>query len=188
MNAGTNCLGPGNRANATIGRAVALVMRNIGGARAEIGDMATMGQPGKYTFCLAEGDQASLTSLAARRGFDGDASAVTVLGVSGTVEVLPGGKGDTPAAILQPLAAAMTAAGAVAAAGRPREPGEQFFLLPPELARQIAKRGWDLAQIQDYLFSTRSVAMPGLAEFAAERPVARGAADIHPIVTGLHRQ
>ena len=48
MNSGTNCLGPGNRANACIGRAVHLVLTHIGGARPDIADMATMGQPGKY--------------------------------------------------------------------------------------------------------------------------------------------
>ena len=50
VNAGTNCLGPGNRANASIGRALQLCIRNIGGARSDTGDMATMGQPGKYSF------------------------------------------------------------------------------------------------------------------------------------------
>ena len=72
MNSGTNMLGPGNRANATMGRAIALVMRNIGGARALVGDMATMGQPGKYTFCFAEGVDALAPSLAVRRGFNGN--------------------------------------------------------------------------------------------------------------------
>jgi len=184
MNTGTNCLGPGNRANAAIGRAVALVMRNIGGARAGIGDMATMGQPGKYTFCVPESREAGLPPLPARRGLASDADAVTVLGVSGTIEVLPGDKGDTPEAILRPMAATMIAADAVAAAGRQRDRGEQFFLLPPELAQQIAKHGWDLAHIQDFLFSARSVDLPGLAEIGTDRPVARGPEDIHPVVTG----
>ncbi len=184
MNAGTNCLGPGNRANASLGRAIALVMRNIGGARAGIGDMATMGQPGKYTFCFPEGGEAVFPPLPARRGLDGDTSAVTVLGVSGTTEVLPSGGGDTPEAILAPMAAAMTAGGAVASAGRQRDLGEQFFLLPPELARQIVKHGWDLARLQEYLFNARSVALPEIASIAALRPIAAGAGDIHPVVTG----
>ncbi len=170
MNAGTNCLGPGNRANASIGRAIALVMRNIGGARATTGDMATLGQPGKYSFCFAEGDDRILPPLPARRGYDADTSAVTVLGVSGTIEVLPADDRDTPEAILQPVAAAMLAAGAAASAGRQRDLGEQFFLLPPELARQIAKHEWDLTRVQDYLY--------------AAGPLARRREDIHPIVTG----
>ena len=184
MNAGTNCLGPGNGANATLGRAVSLVMRNIGGARAITGDMATMGQPGKYTFCFAESDAGNIPSLPARRGFDALANTVSVLAVSGTMEVLPIGDGDTPEAILKAMAAAMTAGGAVASAGRRREPGEQFFLLPPELAETICKHGWDMARIQDYLFSTGSVLMPEIADFSRIRPAARTPEDIHPIVTG----
>ena len=104
INAGTNCLGPGNRANASIGRALQLSIRNIGGARAEIGDMATMGQPGKYTFCFAERDDGPFPTLTSRRGLGADASAITVMGISGTAEVLPGdGEGATPEAILSPI-------------------------------------------------------------------------------------
>ena len=170
MNAGTNLLGPGNRANATLGRAMALVMLNIAGARAGIGDMATMGQPGKYGFCFPEGGDGTLPTLPMRRGLDAGASAVTVLGVSGTVEVLPAGGGDTPEAILEPMATTMAATRAVASAGRLRALGEQFFLLPPELAHQIAKNGWDLGRIQTYLSG-----FPDLV---------RDAEDVHPIVTG----
>src|SRR5690606_11261901 len=54
MNAGSNALGPGNRANTTIGRAVRLVLQNVGGARPGEIDMATIGQPAKYGFCFAE--------------------------------------------------------------------------------------------------------------------------------------
>jgi hypothetical protein len=168
MNASTNCLGPGNRANATLGRALALVMTNIAGARPGVGDMATMGQPGKYGFCLPEGDDETLPGLAHRRGLAGDA--VTVLGVSGTAEVLPGENGDAPEDILGPMAAAMASARAVASAGRERALGEQFFLLPPELARQITKRGWDLDRIRDFIFASGGNA--------------RAPEDIHPIVTG----
>ena len=103
INAGTNCLGPGNRANASIGRALQLSIRNIGGARAETGDMATMGQPGKYTFCFAERGDGPFPTLTSRRGLAADASAITVMGISGTAEVLPGdGEGATPEAILSP--------------------------------------------------------------------------------------
>lgn len=170
LNAATNCLGPGNRANASIGRAVSLVLRNVGGAKAGTGDMATMGQPGKYGFCFPEGDDGTFPSLALRRGLDEGIDAVTVLGVSGTMEVLPTGGGDTPESILDPMAAAMAAAREVASAGRQRDLGEQFFLLPPELALQIAKKDWDIARIQDYLFQAADLA--------------RAAEDIHPIVTG----
>ena len=179
VNAGTNCLGPGNRANAAIGRALALVLRNIGGARPEVGDMATMGQPGKYTFCFAENDGAIVPPLPARRGLGVDANAVTVLGVSGTAEILPSGNGDTPEAVLRPVAAAMRAAIATSGAVRKPTRGEQVLLLPPELARLIARHGWDLPRIQRCLFDARDPAVP-----SDTLPVAHAPEDIHVIVTG----
>jgi hypothetical protein len=184
MNAGTNCLGPGNRANACIGRALALVMRIVAGAVEGVGDMATMGQPGKYGFCFAEGAGGLLPPLAARMGLAPDADAVTVLGVSGTVEVLPLDNRDTGEAILMPAAAAMMAAGAVASSGRAREPGQQVVLIPPELLTTLAKRGWGLAEIQAFLYEATAVAMPGLVSVTAERPLAGAPGDIVPVETG----
>ncbi len=171
MNAATNCLGPGNPANACIGRAVSLVMRNIGGARAGVGDMATMGQPGKYGFCFAESEETIVPPLHVRRGLEAGLGAVTVLGVSGTIEVLPDGAGDSAEAVLDPLARAMAAALAVSGAAKGRDRGEQVFLLPPELARRLRDHGWDLARIQAHLFER--------AEAPASAPEA-----IHPVVTG----
>ncbi|MSO75808.1 MAG: hypothetical protein EXQ87_02695 [Alphaproteobacteria bacterium] len=186
MNAGTNCLGPGNRANACIGRAVQLSLVHIGGARPGVADMATMGQPGKYAFCFAEGEHALMPPLHARRGFAAAESAVTVLGVSGTQEVLPFDGRDTPEAILRPVAAAMRAALTVAGAGRERPGGEQFFLLPPELSDQALKHGWTLARIQNYLFAETSALVFGdrPATNTGLPPVAPTAAHIHPVMTG----
>lgn len=173
VNAGTNCIGPGNRANATMGRALQLVIRNIGGARSDVGDMATMGQPGKYTFCFAERDDGPFPTLTSRRGLGDSANAITVMGVSGTAEVLPGdGEGATPEAILSPIAAGMRAAIVMSSMNRKNERGEQVFLLPLELAQKIARHdGWDLARAQRYLFDE--------GDGAARAPDA-----IHPIVTG----
>lgn len=173
MNAGTNCLGPGNRANASIGRAMRLALTNIGGAKPGVGDMATMGQPGKYGFCLAEGTHPLLPPLHVRRGFDAGESAVTVLGVSGTMEVLPSEGRDAPELLLRPVLAAMRGAMAAAGAGRERAGSEQFFFLPPELADQIAKHGWDLARAQRFMF-----------EEGGTPPVARAPQDIQPIIAG----
>lgn len=184
MNSGTNCLGPGTRANAAIGRAVSLVMRNIGGAREGSGDMATMGQPGKYSFCCAETLPTIYPGLAERQGLGTDASAVTVLGVSGTVEVLPLDDRDTPEAILTPMAAAMIATGAAASAGRARPPGQQVFLLPPELAAGVDKHGWSIGDMQTFLFETTSIEIPGVMSINAAKPIAASPQDILPIITG----
>ena len=122
--------------------------------------MATMGQPGKYGFCFAEGEAGLLKPLAQRRGLLPETSAVTVFGVSGTMEVLPLDNRDTPDAILTPVAAAMIASAAVASSGRPREPGEQLVLIPPELLTTITARGWGLADIQRFLFEATQADIP----------------------------
>lgn len=184
LNTGGNILGPGNRANACIGRAVNLILRNVGGARSGIGDMATMGQPGKYTFCFAEGSHEAVPSLPQRRGFDAEDSCVTVLGVSGTAEVLPASPGSTPELVLQPIAAAMNAAIEVTSAMRTRERGEQFFLLPPEMADILLANGWDLARVQRYLFEARHPYPYDGLDAPDDRPLAETPEDIHPIVTG----
>lgn len=171
INAATNCLGPGNRANACIGRALRLVLMNIGGGRPGIGDMATMGQPGKYTFCFAESSDGPWPPLPARRGLAKGASAVTVLGVSGTMEVLPIAGEATPEAVIAPMVAAMRGAAEAASAGRGREPGELVFLVPPEVAGYFADTGWALRECQDAVFRTA----PGLAGTPA---------DVHPLLTG----
>src|SRR5205823_5106419 len=59
INAGANALGQGHRANAVIGRAVRLTLQNIGGARPGREDRATLGHPGKYSYCLAENEAES---------------------------------------------------------------------------------------------------------------------------------
>ena len=173
VNAGTNCLGPGNRANASIGRALQLVIRNIGGARSDVGDMATMGQPGKYSFCFAERNDGPFPTLTERRGLGTDTSALTVMGVSGTAEVLPGdGEGATPEAILSPIVTAMKAEIVMSGIVRKNERGEQVVLLPLEMASKIVRHdGWDLSRVQRYLFEQGD-------------GVARTPDAIHPIVTG----
>ena len=78
MNSEGNALGQGNRANATIGRALQLIIRNVGGGKPGGVDRACLGNPGKYTFCFAEREHDSpWTSLAQERGIPEGQSAVT---------------------------------------------------------------------------------------------------------------
>ena len=67
MNAKGNALGQGNRANATIGRALQLVIRNVGGGRPQEVDRATLGNPGKLSFCFAEDEEGSSLGAAVGR-------------------------------------------------------------------------------------------------------------------------
>jgi hypothetical protein len=179
LNASINCLGPGNRANASIGRAISLCLRNIGGAIAGSGDMATCGQPGKYTFCFAEGGDGPFPRLAERHGLARGQSAVTVMGVSGTAEVLPlrdeeGGDAGAQG-IVEALAIAMQAAVATTGAARQPAPPQQVFILPLELAERIAAAGMDLAGLRQRLLDAGN---------ALGHPIAPEFAEIHPIVTG----
>ena len=174
MNAGTNCLGPGNRANACIGRALRMALTNVGGARPLVGDMATMGQPAKYGMAFAEGAHSLATPLHVRHGLDPEEGAVTVIGLSGTLEVLPDDGAATPEAVLRPALAAMQGARRASSGGRYREPGEQFLLLPPEMADVIAKGGWGLDQAQDFLQQ----------KFGTDWPIALTPSDIHIIIAG----
>jgi len=88
INGAFNCLGEGAWANATIGRALRLILRNIGGALPGEMDRATHGQPGKYTFCCAENEDANpWEPLHVERGFTADRSTVTVVGAEGTMNM-----------------------------------------------------------------------------------------------------
>ena len=179
MTADVNCLSPGNRANATLGRAIALVLRNIAGMRTGAGDMATMGQPGKYGFCFPEGRDTTFPPFHVRKSLQAEDSAVTVLGVSGTAETLPSqesGNWDKPEVILNPVALMMRTALVSGGGARKPDRGEQVLLLPPELAGLIAHRGWDLDRIQSYLFETPDLVGSG--------SIAASASDINVIVTG----
>jgi hypothetical protein len=97
MNWGINAMGQGNRANATIGRALQLVVRNVGGGRPGAVDRSTLGNPGKYTFCFAEAPVAGLPdgppwpAQATESGIDPHDSSVTLFaaeGVRGFVDQL----------------------------------------------------------------------------------------------------
>lgn len=179
INAGVNCLGPGNRVNATLGRAVALVLRNIAGMRTGGGDMATMGQPAKYGLCFADGADLTFEPFHVRRGLSAGESAVTVLGMSGTAEVLPShdtGNWDRPEDILHPVGLLMRATLIAGGGARKPERGEQVLLLTPELAGLIAQRGWRIQDIQSHLFNSDDTVGSG--------PIAGSADDVHVIITG----
>jgi hypothetical protein len=94
---GFGALGPGHRANACIGRALRLAMINIGGAHPGVSDMALLGHPGKFTYCLAEDEEHSpFTPLHVARGFQPEDSVVTVIGAEAPHSVLYSVDADDP--------------------------------------------------------------------------------------------
>lgn len=91
------CLGPGHRANASIGRALRLCLVNIGGGRPGVSDMALTGHPGKFSYCVAEAEEESpFPPLHTSLGFDETDSVVTVLGCEAPHSVIYSDDADDP--------------------------------------------------------------------------------------------
>lgn len=94
---GFGALGPGHRANASIGRALRMCLINIGGGKPGVSDMALLGHPGKFTYCLAEAEEDSpFPPLHTSLGFEASDSVVTVLGCEAPHSVLYSDNADDP--------------------------------------------------------------------------------------------
>ncbi|SDG01998.1 hypothetical protein SAMN05660662_0002 [Blastococcus aurantiacus] len=141
MNSGVNALGQGNRANATIGRALQLVVRNVGGGRPGGIDRATLGNPGKLTSCFAEREEGSpFAPLAADRGVPGDA--VTLFAGSGVQPVVDQ-LSRTPESLARSFAACLRVN------GHPKLPlsFDAVLVVSPEHGRVFREAGWDRARL-----------------------------------------
>ena len=111
LNYSSNVLGQGWRANATIGRAIRLILSNIGGAVPGVLDKATLGQPAKYSFCIAENEEENpWEPLHVERGLGRGVNAVTVCGCTGVHSIVDMAS-KTPKGIITTMAAAMAAGG-----------------------------------------------------------------------------
>lgn len=145
INAGGNALGSGHRANATIGRAMTLILQNIGGAKPGEVDMATLGQPAKYACCFAENvAESPWPTLHVERGFAENTSVVTVVGIAGTVEVNDSGSPNA-SDMAQTFAQSMLIAGVAGGSGL-LGGGEPLCILPPEWAAQFHNEGYTKQQ------------------------------------------
>jgi len=160
INCGRNALGPGRRANATIGRAARLVMLNVGGATPGEVDKATLGMPGKYTMCIGENEEESpWAPCSVDRGYSRDQSTVTVACPQGTQNIwTPWKKADS---ILRALSSAMKSlAGNNAILGK----GNPVLLLNPGHARLLADQGYDKQRIQHELWERSGIAVDELPD------------------------
>lgn len=148
FNAETGCFGPGTRANATVGRALRLVLLHLGGARPADGDASTQGQPSKYAYCIAEHTAASpWVAYHRSRGVDA-ASAVTVHCGEGPHNFHDMESGE-PVRLLTKAASVMATLGSNNAC---ISQGEFFVVLCPEHAATIAAHGWSREDVQSFLF------------------------------------
>jgi hypothetical protein len=142
MNSGVNVLGQGNRANSTIGRALQLVVRNVGGGAPGAIDRSTFGNPGKVGFCFAEDEEGSpWPSFARSRGFAADASTVTLF------------PGESPRIVVDQLSRtpedlAASLGSALMATNHPRlvMATDAMLVISPEHASRFTEAGWSKEQ------------------------------------------
>jgi hypothetical protein len=148
VNSGLNCLGQGTRANATLGRALRLVLQNIGGALPGEMDRATHGQPGKYSFCCAENEAANpWTPLHVERGFRADENVVTVVGAAGTLNLNSHSK--DAADLLLAIATSMT----YPTSNDFHFAGEPWLILSPEHAEVLQRGGYDKVKLKEEIWA-----------------------------------
>ncbi|MCA3071344.1 MAG: hypothetical protein ING77_13315 [Rhodocyclaceae bacterium] len=164
MNAGINCLGQGNLPNATLGRALRLVMQNIGGAWPAEMDRATHGQPGKFLFCCAENEAASpWAPLHADRGFATGDDAVTLVAASGTLNL------NTHSKDADELLACLARSMAYPASNDYHYCGEPWMILSPEHAAVMARHGYDKAAVRRMLWEQSMMVAGEFAQRDYER-------------------
>lgn len=147
VNSGTGCLGPGNMANATIGRALRLCMINIAGAIPGVGDHATMGSPAKYSYCFAETEvESPWEPLHAERGYKPDTSTVTTIAAEAPQNV-----NDHRSMSTEDLLDTIIHTSAVAGCNNSHVPGEMLLIMGPEHAKTVADDGWEKKDIKRYI-------------------------------------
>ena len=151
INSGHNCFGNGARANAAIGRALRLVMQNVGGARPGEMDKSTQGSPAKFSFCIGENEEASpWPPLHVERGYRPEQSSVTVVAAEPPHNVNDHSS-TTAAGLFATTVSTMLPIGAndpYIGIGR----STPVLVLGPEHARTIANSGYDKAAIKRHQF------------------------------------
>lgn len=147
MNARHNCLGPGNRANATIGRALRLTVMNVLGARHGELDASSIGHPGKYTFCFAEDPPPTpWRPLAQELGYDEGDTTVTLLPLEGVRQIAQQLNG-TAEGVLKTVAAALRTPETFAVG----KGGQALVILGPEHAGFCVAEGWTQKDVREFL-------------------------------------
>jgi len=147
MNSGINALGQGNRANATIGRALQLVIRNVGGGKPGEVDRATLGNPGKFSFCFAEDEENSpWNSLADEYGYANNSSTVTLFAGHGLREIYDQ-ISRTPESLVRSFA------GCLKSITHPKicMAADAILVVSPEHANVFKEAGWSKNRLKQEL-------------------------------------
>jgi hypothetical protein len=151
VNCRAGVLGHGWRANATLGRALRLILINIGGNKPGVTDMATHGHPGKFSYTMGEDEEHTpWEPLHVERGLARDVCAVTMLCAEAPHNINDQ-KSKTPQRYLGSAASAMSHLGANGLY-RSGLKSEQMLVIPAETAQWLADEGWSKRDVKQYLF------------------------------------
>jgi hypothetical protein len=170
INSGSGALSPGDMANAAIGRAMGLIVKNIGGARKGVEDMGTFGNPGKYSMVMGENEEENpWEPLHVERGFKKEDNTITVSFPNCFWTILPGGTDDK--SLMHGIVNGLT----------PSSAGQTWttVLLLPAHARTLAQGGWSKKEIVDFI---NLYAKPGVGnDFTS---ITDGRGDVRVVVCG----
>ena len=159
VNSAGNVLGPGWRANATIGRAIRLICRNVGGEIPHVTDMATQGQPGKYGLCIAEAESESPWSpFHLEQGWGADDNVITVFGGVAAPHNVFTYSCESGQEIMDHFIGAMTALGN----NNIIFPSGPMLVLSPEHAGTLARDGYDKDKMRAEIFERARIVIKSL--------------------------
>lgn len=168
MNSGINALGQGNRANATIGRALQLIIRNVGGGVPGGIDRATMGNPGKYSYCFAEDESdANWDSLAMDRGFERKDSVISLFAGDGLQPILDQ-QSRTPQSLAKSIAMSLRSVAHTKLFGL----ADAILVVCPEHRRVFREGGWSKADVSKALYE--ELVTPGADIIRGANNIAEG--------------
>jgi len=156
VNCGSGALSPGNIANAAIGRAVGLIVKNIGGARKAVEDMGVIGNPGKYSLVIGEDEETSpWEPLSVERGFKKEDNTVTVFFPNTFIQTVPGG--TDAQGILDTLSGMVTST-------------MSSVILIPSWAKVLSSEGWTKQKVKEYLAKHAAPYTSSVTPSTAARP------------------
>ncbi|WP_119419174.1 hypothetical protein [Desertibaculum subflavum] len=193
INCGSNCFGQGWRANATIGRALELILLNVGGARPGVMDRSTQGSPAKFSFCFGENEEVSpWAPYHVRRGFAATDSVVTVM--SGEAPHNINDHGSTTAeGVLTTICESIAQPGSNLIYGK----GPYVLVLGPEHAETLHRDGWTIEALREEVFRRARVHISRVSKENRESyastgrhpdgdwyPMSPTVEDIHIVVAG----
>ncbi len=157
INCGTGAMSPGDMANSAIGRAMTLIIRNIGGMRKGIEDMGVLGNPGKYGLVIGEYEEESpWKPLHVERGYDKKDSTLTLFYVMN---------------INQTMSSGTDAEGILKALANGAGTGMNCIILIPGHAKLLATEGWTKQMVKDYILKNAPVpSLPGAPPAGGKGP------------------